>query len=111
MEMTTETAAIIRQKDARIADLERQVDNLRSTSEKQSVIIEENPKQLFLDFEDAQQIPFEDKKPAAESKTKEKGSELKKKPKKKGGNQLVLTDNLEVEKLFLMSRKMKSLIQ
>ena len=66
MESTTKITDIIRRKDAQIADLKRQNDNLRamifgSTSEKQSVIIEENPKQLFLDFEDAQQIPLEDK--------------------------------------------------
>ena len=106
MESTTKITDIIRRKDAQIADLKRQNDNLRamifgSTSEKQSVIIEENPKQLFLDFEDAQQIPLEDINPAAESKTKEKGSELKKKPKKKGGNQLILPENLEVEKIIL----------
>ncbi len=105
MESTTKITDIIRRKDAQIADLKRQNDNLRamifgSTSEKQSVIIEENPKQLFLDFEDAQQIPLEDINPAAESKTKEKGSELKKKPKKKGGNQLILPENLEVEKNY-----------
>ena len=102
MKSTSKTADIIRQKDAQIEDLKRQVNNLQamifgSQSERQSVIIEENPKQLFLDFEGAQELSPEDEKAIS----KPTNSVAKKKLKKKGGNQLVLPENLEIEKIIL----------
>ena len=105
MKTTSKTADIIRQKDAQIEDLKRQVDNLRaivfgSQSERQSVVTEENPQQLFLNFEGAEILPFEEEQSTANSAKAAKKVQSPKK-KKKGGNQLILPDNLETEEIKL----------
>ena len=109
MRNTTEIATIIRRKDAQIEDLKRQVNNLRamifgSQSERQAVILEENPKQLFLNFDGTGVLPFEDEvtKPNPEKKAKKaKNSKTGKKGKKKGGNQLIFPENLETEEIHI----------
>lgn len=106
MKTTSKTADIIRQKDAQIEDLKRQVNNLQamifgSQSERQSVIVEENPKQLFLDFEGAEVLSSEDEGPAPKTERTAKDSTASKKKKKKGGNQLIFPENLETEDIYL----------
>lgn len=105
MKTTTEIADIIRQKDAQIEDLKLQVNNLRaiifgSQSERQSVITEENPQQLFLNFEGSEVLTPEDEIATPNSVRAAKDSRLPKK-KKKGGNQLILPENLETEDIQL----------
>lgn len=106
MKTTSKTADIIRQKDAQIEDLKRQVNNLESMifgsqSERQSVIVEENPKQLFLDFEGSEVLSFEDENSEPKPERAGKSSSSSKKKKKKGGNQLIFPENLETEDIHL----------
>jgi transposase len=106
MKMTSETAEIIRRKDAQIEDLKRQVDNLQamifgSQSEKQSVISEENPQQLFLNFEGVHSSLPENDNPASKPEKESQSSSTKKNKKKGGGNQLSLPENLETEEIHV----------
>lgn len=96
-----------RKKDLQIDDLKRQINNLQimffgSQSEKQAPIIEATPEQPFLEvdgvmmFTEAEELieattPSKNNKPSSDKSGK----------KKKGGNQLILSDKLEVEDLIL----------
>ena len=105
MKKTSTIADILRQKDAQIEDLKRQVNNLQSMifgsqSERQSVIVEDNPKQLFLNFEESEVLPI-DIDDTANPKTEKTSKTSKNKKKKKGGNQLIFPENLETEDIHL----------
>lgn len=120
MNLTPEIAAFIEKKEAQIGtlekrnidlekkniDLERQVANLNtlifgSTSEKQPMITEENPNQLFLNFEEARVFSNEGDSDSSEPSKPNNPTSKSGKSGKKGGNQLVLPENLEVEKVIL----------
>lgn len=120
MNLTPEISAFIERKDARIGtlerqnidlekrniDLERQVANLSalifgSTSERQPVISEENPDQLFLNFEGARVFSNEEDSDSSGPSKPDTPNPKNSKSGKKGGNQLVLPENLEVEKVIL----------
>jgi len=120
MDLTSEISAFIERKDAQIGtlerrnidlekrniDLERQVAHLNalifgSTSEKQPVITEGNPDQLFLNFEGARVFSNEEDFDSSEPSKPKTSTPKSGKSGKKGGNQLVLPENLEIEKVIL----------